>query len=96
MLYKIPLSKIPNQIITTQINGVRVVIEFITRNEKLYINNLSLDDELKISGVVCYNNLNLLLYPTQLNGKLYFKDTQGKDDPKWYGLNERWILLYED
>ena len=94
--YKIPIDQLPNQSFEIELNDKRCRFEFITRGFSLYM-NLSIDDVEKVNGIICLNNENLILYPEiGLEGKVYFTDTQGNLDPLFYGLNDRWLLVYEE
>lgn len=96
MQYIIPLEAIPNQSFSIEIEEKTCDFEFITRGAYIYM-NLKIDNEDVLNGVICYSGTNLNLYDTTgLKGKIYFKDTQGNLDPVYYGLNDRWLLIYED
>lgn len=96
MLYTIPLDPLPNQVFSVEIDGKTVEFEFITRGAYLYM-NLKVEEKQVLAGIICHNKSNLNLYDTTgLSGRIYFKDTQGELDPVYYGLNDRWLLIYED
>lgn len=58
--------------------------------------NLTLDGKNILNGVICLNGVDLIQYDDfGFIGRLYFIDTQGSLDPLYYGLNERWLLIYE-
>ena len=91
----IPIDKQPNQKFNIRLEDKDVELEFITRGLFMYA-NIMVQKEPLINGVICLNGVNLNQYPnTKLKGKIYFKDTQGEDDPVYSGLNDRWILIYE-
>ena len=93
--YIIPLDNIPNQTFEIQLGDKSCRFDFITSGLFMYM-NLEVNNEVQINGVICLNNVNLIQYnEINLNGKLYFKDTQGNLDPIYYGLNNRWLLIYE-
>lgn len=93
--YIIPLDNIPNQKFQIQLGDKTCQFEFITRGLFLYM-NLAVDNEEQINGLICINNVNLIPYKIMnIEGALYFKDTQGSLDPVYWGLNERWLLIYE-
>lgn len=95
-MLQIPLSTIPNQSFTVDLDEKRCSIDLITRNGSLYVNKFYIEDELRASGIICLNKNNILsLFNSGLNGSLYFKDLQGDEEPKYTGFNERWILVYE-
>lgn len=94
--YTVPLSQEPNQKFNIELNGQRCVFEFLTRGIYMYM-NLTLNDENIINGMICLNKVDLIQYNHfGFKGKLYFEDTQGDLDPLYYGLNDRWLLIYED
>lgn len=93
--YIIPLDNIPNQKFQVELGDKICQFEFITRGVFMYM-NLSVDNEEQINGLICMNNVNLLPYNGMgLDGSLYFTDTQGDLDPIYWGLNDRWLLIYE-
>lgn len=93
--YVIPLDNIPNQKFQIQLGDKTCQFEFITRGLFIYM-NLAVDNEEQINGLICMNNVNLLPYEGMgLDGVLYFNDTQGNLDPIYWGLNDRWLLIYE-
>lgn len=94
--YIIPIDQLSNQTFDININDSRCRFEFITRGIFLYM-NLLIDEVEKMNGQICLNEVDLIQY-TEIgfNGKLYFKDTQGESDPFFYGLGDRWQLIYED
>ena len=94
--YIIPIEQQPNQIFTVQLGDKQCIIELLTRGFSIFI-NITVDDIKKANGLICLNKVNLIRYPDiGLSGKLYFEDTQGNLDPIYYGLNDRWRLIYED
>lgn len=94
--YSIPIDPIPNQSFDIDISDQRCRFEFITKGVFLYM-NLTINEEEKLNGIICLNNENLLLYSdVGIKGRLYFLDTQEELDPIYYGLGDRWILIYEE
>lgn len=94
--YIIPLAQLPNQKFNIELSQQQCEFEFITRGVYLYM-NLTVNGENLINGQICLNNVDLIQYKhLKFNGRLYFTDTQGSLDPLYYGLNERWLLIYED
>ena len=92
----IPIEKQPNQRFTVRINDKNVQIELITRGLFMYA-NISVENEPLFSGVICLNGVNIIRYPNKkLNCKIFFKDTQGEEDPVWLGLGDRWVLIVEE
>lgn len=95
MIYIVTLDKFPNQSIKVELDGKDCNLTFITRDGKLYLDEFSVNGINIINGIVCLNGNNLLSL-SKFKGKLYFKDTQGDEDPYFSGLNDRWLLFYED
>lgn len=93
--YIIPLEAVPNQKFDIELNGQQCEFEFITRGVFLFM-NLTLNGKNVINGVICLNNVDLIQYDDiGFIGKIYFTDTAGNLDPLYYGLNDRWKLIYE-
>ena len=94
--YVVPTDKEPNQTFLINIEGKRVYITLLTRGQYIYA-SIKIEEEEKLNGIVCLNKTNILQYNTAgLKGKLYFEDTQGNSDPIYFGLNDRWVLYYEE
>lgn len=94
--YIIPIDPIPNQSFDVDLSDQRCRFDFITKGVFLYM-NLIIDEVEKLNGVICLNNVDLIKYDdVGFKGKLYFLDTQGELDPIYYGLGDRWVLIYED
>ena len=94
--YVIPLSPVPNQEFNITLGEQECIFTFITRGVYLYM-NLNVDGSDVINGQICLNNVPLIQYKSlKFKGQLYFTDTQGSLDPLYYGLNDRWLLIYED
>ena len=94
--YVIPLDPTPNQVFNIELNGQQCTFEFITRGVYMYM-NLTVDNEVLMNGQICLTGVDLNQYNhNKFKGKIYFEDTNGKLDPLYYGLNDRWILYYED
>lgn len=92
----IPLDAIPNQIFTITLNGQQCTFEFISRGAYMFM-NLTVNNKTVVNGMICLNKVSLVQYKdSRFVGKLYFEDIQGSLDPLYYGLNDRWILVYED
>lgn len=93
--YIIPLEKEPNQSFDVDLNGQECTFEFITRGVYMYM-NMTLNGKNILNGVICLNGVDLIQYDDfGFKGHLFFQDTQGKLDPLYYGLNDRWLLIYE-
>lgn len=84
MIYQIPLDAVPNQFLTTTINGTTWDITIETRLDKLYI---SLND-------VLYNRV--CLDRTPVGHGFMFADIDGLQNPTYTGLGGRHVLLWSD
>lgn len=82
---QIPLSPIPNQRLTIDIEGNQYAITINTRNEKLYITII-------VNGITIMSNRALLSY-APLTDKLMMIDTEGLKDPTYDGLGSRYLLV---
>ena len=87
-IYSVPLEAVPNQIVSTTINGQTWFITVETRLDHLYIS-------FRTNGVdVCFNrvceNLNWVY------DNFLFADLEGTTDPQWQGLSTRYLLLWTD
>ena len=92
--YIIPLEKLPNQTIRVELDGKNCNLTFITRDGKTYLNEFDVEDEVVLCGVICLNETDILKYQN-FNGKLYFKDLNGYEEPYYTGFNDRFVLIYE-
>lgn len=92
--YNIPLTKEPNQVFITELNGKVCEFEIVSRYGFTFM-NLTVDDEVQFKGVICQNRNNILQYSHyKLGGELMFMDTQGQNDPEAEGFGERYLLVY--
>lgn len=95
MKYIIPIDAVPSQSFSVEIEGKECFFEFLTAGLYIYM-NMSVNDVRKISGVICLNKNKLNEYDgIGIKGDIHFEDTQGELDPIYYGLGDRWILVYE-
>ena len=92
----IPINPEPNQSFEIDLNGQQCDFKFLTRGTFLYM-YLKVNKKDFIDGIICLNGNNLIQKSYGgFKGKIYFEDTQGDLPPIYYGLNDRWILYYED
>lgn len=92
--YNISLSKDPNQVFTTELDGKVCEFEIVSRYGYTFM-NLTVDDEVQFKGIICQNRNNILQYKCyKLNGELMFIDTQGNSNPEAEGFGERFFLVY--
>lgn len=90
----IPLQAIPNQQLTTLLDGQYVQIDVMQRRTGLFA-SIYLDNELVIGNVICQDR-NRLVRSKYLgfSGDLAFVDMQGADDPTYAELGSRFKLIY--
>ena len=90
----IPTSAVPNQTLLAQLGGQTAEINVYQEAYGLFV-DLYVAGTLIIGGVVA-QNLNRIVRDAYLGftGDLIFGDTQGTDDPVYWGLGTRWLLAY--
>lgn len=90
----IPVQAVPNQQLTTQLNGQDAQI-FLHQEKYGVFVDLYVNNALIVAGVIG-QNLNKVVRDAYLGfvGDLTFYDTQGSADPVYTGLGTRFILLY--
>ena len=84
MIYTIPLNPIPNQTLSTTVNGKTWQITIETRLNRLYA---TFNDEL-------YNRI--CLDRTVLIDGFFFADLDGTENPIYEGLGSRFVLVWTD
>lgn len=86
---QIPLQAIPNQIVTTMIDGKRHDIELVSRNGGLYV-TLAIDGEIELM------NRAVRSY-APITDNLVMVNTDGlHEEPGYQGLGEKFLLLVVD
>lgn len=94
-LYSVQLNILPAQTFGVVLSGQECRISLYMRGEQLYF-DLQKDNEYLYKGVICLDRKNLTPFKYKgFNGKLYFIDTQGTNNPEYSGFNERYVLIYE-
>lgn len=97
-MQQIPLEATPNQRFSVVLGGQNCTISLYARSfgrETRLFCDLAVAGTQAWCGVVCRNLVNLKLYPSLgFAGALWFVDLEGKSDPEWAGLGERFVLLY--
>lgn len=88
MILQIPLEPIPNQLVSTRINGNEYAVEVNTRLDKLYIT-------LWVNGALELINRALLSF-APVTQNLILVDMEGMDDGHYSGLGSRFILVWTD
>lgn len=94
MFLEIPLSPVPVQKITADLNGQETTITLIPRLGNLYA-SVEVDGLAVVRERICLDAVPLIndVY-RGLNGDLYFIDTAGRSDPKWPQLGSRHRLVF--
>jgi len=91
----IPLSQVPSQTFTVQLETQNCLINVYQKSTGLYF-DLTLNSNLIISSMICLNLVGLVRESyLGFTGQLFFFDTQGTDDPYYTGLGTRFILVYQ-
>ncbi len=90
----VPLQAIPNQTVTTTLDGQVTQINVYQTYNGLFT-DIYLENTLIIGGVICENQ-NRIIRSVYLgySGDFAFIDTQGSNDPDYTGLGSRYFLTY--
>lgn len=90
----IPLQAVPNQQVTTLLDGQYVQIDVFQKTTGLFA-NVYQNNDLVVGGVICQDR-NRLIRSAYLgfSGDLAFVDMEGTDDPSYEGIGSRFLLLY--
>lgn len=95
MIYRIPISAIPNQQLSVVLDDQNCVIALRQIAQSVYC-DLTVDDAVVFQGRICETESLINQYPSRnFHGKLFFVDTKGSDNPQYEGFNSRWLLVYE-
>lgn len=89
MIYTVPLDTVPNQNMSTSLNGETWDITLETRLDRLYI---SLGN--RTQGRVLENRVCLDREP--VTGGFMFVDLNGTNDPVFTELGSRYVLVWSD
>lgn len=87
MIYTIPLQAIPNQKVSTTIDGRVWNILLETRLDHLYATIDNQQDGILIMNRICRNNCPIIQH-------FFFLDLHGQEDPNYLGLDTRFKLVY--
>lgn len=85
-MYKIPLQEVPNQVLSTTLDGVTWFITLETRLDNLYI-SLRQDDKDVLFNRICLDK-------TPIGYGFVFVDIDGDEDPIYTGLRSRFNLIW--
>ncbi|QCE34702.1 hypothetical protein FAI40_04680 [Acetobacteraceae bacterium] len=91
----IPLSPLPNQIFTLQLQNHLLKLHLYQRTYGLFL-DLWIDNVLTLAGRLCLNNTFLLQdKAAPLNGDFIFIDSEGSEDPDYTELGSRFKLYFK-
>ena len=100
MKTSINLTQAPNQSVSANItekDGTTHIVDIKLRTMPTgyLIIDMGVDDTPVFYGRRCVNKMPLVLgYP--MTGNFYFYDQFGNTDPVYTGLNDRYLLIYDD
>lgn len=89
----IDLEQHPNQSFSFPIEGYVYTIHIYTRGDHLYMDVTDGDEPISM-GNICLNRTYVLQHNTKFYGNFTFLDFLGSDEPQWWGLNNRFFLVY--
>lgn len=97
-MQSIPLSQIPAQSLTTNLDGQECTLLLRWRQVRLYL-DLSVGTRTICQGAICQNRADIVQSRSPyFKGTLHFFDTEGDQPPHWQGLDGnrpgRWVLIY--
>lgn len=91
----IPLSVVPSQEFSLPLDGYLCRLWLRQLATGLYL-DLWGGETLCLAGCLCVDRVDVLRgHLSELHGKLYFRDTQGTQDPDYLGFKNRFQLIYE-
>ncbi len=94
-MYEIPLDPVPGQRFAITLGNRECAFHFYWRGRRLFC-DLDAAGVRVASGGICRDRQHLLQSPRDVfGGWLFFADTRGGEDPRWQGLGDRWLLLYQ-
>ena len=91
----IPIQAVPNQTLQVPLGSQSTILNIYQFQYGLFCDVIVNSSQIR-GGIIC-QNLNRIVREAYLgfSGDLVFSDTQGSNDPVYYGLGSRWILLYD-
>jgi hypothetical protein len=93
-MQQIDLSPIPSQEFSCVLADQYCRIWLYQRGDYLYM-DLYVGDNIVCKGAICQYGADVLQSRSiKFSGTLHFYDFLGKSRPQYYGLGERWVLLY--
>ncbi|CAK8736345.1 hypothetical protein SODG_000595 [Sodalis praecaptivus] len=93
-MLEIVLKPLKAQQFIVSLNNQACAIRLNQRSTGLYL-DLSVNDTPCLQGVLCLNGNKIVRYGyLPFAGELFFADLEGKADPEWAGLGQRFKLYY--
>ena len=91
----IPISAVPAQTFTIQLNSQNCMINIYQKNTGLFF-DLNLNGTQIVNSMICLNLVGLVRESyLGFTGQLFFFDTSGQTDPVYTGLNSKYLLVYQ-
>lgn len=82
------------QEVAITLGGQACLIRIVQRSTGVFM-DLSVGDKPIMQGVICLNMNKMVRYPyLGFAGELFFADTEGSDDPDYFGMGTRFKLYY--
>lgn len=92
----VPLQPLPSQTLNVSLAGQACVIAIYQKTTGVFL-NLTVDGAPRVFGVLCHDRVRLVRQAyLGFIGDLSFIDTQGRTDPIYTGLGNRYVLAYLD
>lgn len=94
MIREIPTQPLQSQTLTVDLGGQPVRINIYQKDTGLYC-DIKINDVAILTGVIARES-NKMVRDAYLDfvGDLAFYDLEGTDDPQFWGLGTRWVLVY--
>ena len=90
----VPLQPIANQTLQVQLNGQACTLNVFQFAYGLFVSIFLGNQLIKASVIGNYGTRLVLDAYLGFSGDLLFVDTQGSENPLYYGLGARWQLVY--
>lgn len=92
----LPLSAIPNQVVSAVINGQNYRVDVRQMGDALFT-SVMVDGEYVSNNVIARIGSTVIPWTqTKARTVLYWVDTQGNETPRYLGLGTRWLLCFEE
>lgn len=92
----IPLQPVQSQTVTVSLAQQPIRLFVYSKTTGLFVDVYN-NDQPVVLGVVARNATRIVRERYRnFIGDLVFFDTQGQQNPKWFGLGTRWVLSYDE